>query len=225
MAISVIALNTSIAQKAKFVTSEDSLSYALGVANYGYYVKDSINVNARMFAKGMTDAAGSKAVMSDSLATEFIMTYLQKRETAMRLKEYAAQIEAGKKYLAENAGKEGVITLPSGLQYRIITKGDGAKPGPEDIVVVHYTGTTISGDKFDSSLDRNEPARFRVNNVIKGWVEGLQQMNAGSKFMLYIPSDLAYGERGAGGVIKPYETLVFEVELLEVIKEGEEERQ
>jgi FKBP-type peptidyl-prolyl cis-trans isomerase len=144
---------------------------------------------------------------------------MQRRERERLLAEYRTQIEAAENFLAANGKTEGVNTLPSGLQYKVVTAGTGAAPGPEDVVKVHYTGTTIDGTKFDSSYDRGEPASFRVSNVIRGWVEGLQLMQEGSKFMLYIPSDLAYGERGAGNVIKPFETLIFEVELIEVIKE------
>ncbi len=219
VAISAMTILSATAQKSKFATSEDSLSYALGVANYKYYVADSINISTKMFTKGMTDASKDKALMNDTAASAFIVTYMQRRQNALLMAEYSQQIEAAKTWLNENGRKEGVVTLPSGLQYMIVTRGTGAIPGPEDIVKVHYTGTTIDGTKFDSSHDRGEPAQFRVNNVIRGWVEGLQLMQEGTKMMLYIPNDLAYGERGAGNIIKPFETLIFEVELIEVIKE------
>jgi FKBP-type peptidyl-prolyl cis-trans isomerase FklB len=219
MAITAMTLLPATGQKSKLVTPEDSLSYALGVANYKYYIADSINISTKMFTKGMTDASKDKALMNDTTASAFIVKYMQRRERERLMIEYAPQIEAGRKFLSENGKAEGVVTLPSGLQYKVITQGTGATPGPEDIVKVQYTGTTISGTKFDSSYDRGEPASFRVSNVIRGWVEGLQLMQEGSKYMLYIPSDLAYGERGAGSIIKPFETLVFEVELLEIIKE------
>jgi FKBP-type peptidyl-prolyl cis-trans isomerase FklB len=219
MGFAAIAVLPASGQKAKFATSVDSLSYALGVANYKYYIADSININTKMFTKGMTDASKDKALMTDTTASAYIVSYMQRREKERLMVEYGAQIEAGKKFLAENGKAEGVVTLPSGLQYKIITPGSGATPGPDDIVKVQYTGTTINGAKFDSSYDRGEAASFRVSNVIRGWVEGLQLMQEGSKFMLYVPSDLAYGERGAGNVIKPFETLIFEVELLEIIKE------
>jgi FKBP-type peptidyl-prolyl cis-trans isomerase len=217
--ISAITALTATGQKAKLATSEDSLSYALGVANYKYYVSDSININTKLFGKAMTDASKEKSLMNDTTASAFIVSYMQKRERVRLKAKYGDQIEAGSSWLAENGGKEGVMTTPSGLQYKIITQGTGATPGPEDIVKVHYIGTTIDGTKFDSSYDRGEPARFRVSNVIRGWVEGLQLMQEGTKMMLYIPYDLAYGERGAGNIIKPFENLIFEVELLEVIKE------
>jgi len=219
MAIAAITLVPATAQKSKLATSDDSLSYALGVANYMYYVGDSISINTKMFSKGMTDASKDKSVMNDTTASAFIVNYMQRREKARLMAQYGQQIEAAKKWLSDNAAREGVVTTPSGLQYKIVKEGTGKTPGPEDIVTVHYTGNTIDGNKFDSSYDRGEPAQFRVSNVIRGWVEGLQLMKEGSQFMLYIPYDLAYGERGAGNVIKPFETLIFDVELLEVIKE------
>ena len=209
----------SAAQKSKLATSEDSLSYALGVANYEYYVGDSIDINAKMFSKGMTDASKDKAFMNDTTASAYIVSYMQRRERVRLVAENGPRIEEAKLWLSENARKEGVVTLPGGLQYKVLTEGTGATPGPDDVVKVQYTGTTINGTKFDSSYDRGEPAQFRVSNVIQGWVEGLQLMKEGSKYMFYIPADLAYGERGAGNIIKPFETLVFEVELIEVIKE------
>src|SRR5665648_163635 len=218
-ALTALTLMPLSAQKSKLLSSEDSLSYALGVANYKYYQADSIQINTKLFSRGMTDAARDNMLMNDTTASSFIVSYMGRREKARMEAEYKSQIEAGKKFLTENSKKEGVVTLPSGLQYKAITTGSGPLPGPEDMVRVHYTGTTINGTKFDSSYDRGEPASFRVSNVIRGWVEGLQLMPVGSKFMLYIPSDLAYVERGAGSIIKPFETLIFEVELLEIIKE------
>jgi len=219
MAVVNLAIMPATGQKSKLAGAEDSLSYALGVANYKYYAGDSININTKLFSKGMTDASKDKAIMNDTAASAFIVTYMQRREKARLMAEYGQQIEAARSWLAENASKDGVITTPSGLQYKVLEAGTGQTPGPEDIVRVHYTGKTIDGSKFDSSYDRGEPAQFRVSAVIRGWNEGLQLMKEGSKVMLYIPYDLAYGERGAGNVIKPFETLIFEVELLGVTKE------
>ena len=219
MSLAAIVVLPATGQKSKFASTEDSLSYALGVANYMYYAGDSININTKMFSKGMSDASKERALMNDTAASAFIVSYMQRREKARLMAEYSQRIEAAKAWLADNAMKEGVITSPSGLQYKVLQEGTGATPGPEDIVKVHYTGKTIEGNKFDSSYDRGEPAQFRVSNVIRGWVEGLQLMKEGSRMMLYIPYDLAYGERGAGNIIKPFETLIFEVELFEVIKE------
>lgn len=124
----------------------------------------------------------------------------------------------GDKFLAENARKEGVKSTPSGLQYIVITEGEGDTPTSTDIVKVHYTGTLIDGRVFDSSVSRGVPAQFGVNQVIPGWTEALQMMKVGSKYKLFLPSDIAYGERGAGEMIQPNSTLIFEVELLDIIK-------
>ncbi len=124
--------------------------------------------------------------------------------------------EEGKKFLEENAKREGVMVTPSGLQYKVITEGFGTKPKATETVVVHYRGTTIDGKEFDSSYKRNEPISFPLNGVIAGWTEGLQLMKTGAKYEFYIPYNLAYGERGAGAVIPPYATLIFEVELIQV---------
>lgn len=217
--ISFTLTTTVNAQKVRLDTAEDSLSYALGVANYKYYLKDSVMINIKAFNKGMSDASKEKAIMDETVASELVMNYMQALESKKLQKSYKAQIDAGEKFLAENAKKEGVVVTSSGLQYKVINAGSGEKPGTESVVKVHYTGTSIDGKKFDSSYDRNEPATFRIGNIIKGWQEGLQLMSAGSKYMLYIPSHLAYGERGAGNIIKPFETLVFEVELIEIVKE------
>ena len=128
----------------------------------------------------------------------------------------------GKAFLEENAKKEGVKTLPSGLQYRVIQEGSGATPGATDTVTVNYRGTLIDGTEFDSSYSRGKPATFRADRVIRGWTEALQMMKEGAKWELFIPPDLAYGERGAGGKIGPNSTLVFEVELVSVGKNGTE---
>ena len=131
---------------------------------------------------------------------------------------YKDMIAQGDSFLQKNKDAEGVIVTPSGLQYKVVKMGTGPKPTTEDIVRVHYTGSLIDGTEFDSSVG-GEPAEFMVNGVIPGWVEALQLMPVGSKFMLYLPSDLAYGGNGAGDVIKPYSTLIFEVELLDIVKE------
>ena len=125
-------------------------------------------------------------------------------------------LEKGKAFLQENAGKEGVQSTPSGLQYKVLTPGEGKSPKATDTVLVHYRGTTIDGNEFDSSYKRREPIEFPLNGVIRGWTEGVQLMKEGSKFEFYIPSELAYGSRGAGRDIGPNETLIFEVELLKV---------
>ena len=131
-------------------------------------------------------------------------------------KKFAVNVAEGSKFLTENSKKAGVVTLPSGLQYEVISSGTGIKPKATDEVTVHYKGTLLNGKQFDSSYDRGEPATFMLNQVIPGWTEGLQQMPAGSKYRFFIPYALAYGERGAGPDITPFSTLIFEVELVSV---------
>ena len=138
----------------------------------------------------------------------------EQRQTTSR--DAAVNQAAGEIFFEENANRDGVVTLPSGVQYRIITDGDGPKPSATDNVLVHYTGKLLDGTVFDSSVERGSPATLRLNQVIKGWQEGLQLMEVGSKYELFIPSHLAYGRKGSGGKIKPNQSLIFEVELLEI---------
>jgi FKBP-type peptidyl-prolyl cis-trans isomerase len=146
------------------------------------------------------------------------MMKLQEKKMAEERAKGEENRMAGEKWLAENGKREGVVTTPSGLQYEVVTLGTGPKPAATDKVKVHYTGTLIDGSKFDSSVDRGEPATFGVNQVIPGWVEGIQLMPTGSKFKFFIPSDLGYGPTGAGDKIPGNSTLIFDVELLEIVK-------
>lgn len=221
LVVSTAIIASSCTQKGitatKVKSPEDSLAYALGIASYFYYQGDSINIDPVLFAKGMIDSKNKKNSLDETSAQGFIMMYMQKRQAEQMKKMYGKNIEEGEKFLAENKKREGVSETPSGLQYEVITMGTGAKPGPEDKVRVHYTGTLLDSTKFDSSVDRGQPAEFGVNQVIKGWQEAIQLMPVGSKFKFYIPYELAYGESGTGP-IPPYSTLVFEVELLDIIK-------
>ena len=168
----------------------------------------------------MTDASKDKALMNDTAASAFIVKYMQKREREKLMVQYAPQIEAGQKFLSENGKAEGVVTLPSGLQISWRYPGHLKRHRvPKILLRYNIQAQPSAALNLNSSYDRGEPTSFRVSNVIRGWVEGLQLMQEGSKYMLYIPTDLAYGERGAGSIIKPFETLIFEVELLEIIKE------
>ena len=160
----------------------------------------------------------NKGVMSKEEARAFTQTSMDAIKEKANAEKYADNKAAGEKFLAENKAKEGVVTTPSGLQYKIITKGNGAIPADSSKVKVNYKGTLIDGTEFDSSYKRNEPATFRANQVIKGWTEALTMMPVGSKWELYIPYDLVYGTRETGGQIKPYSTLIFEVELLGIEK-------
>ncbi len=216
---------TSSVTGQKLKTNVDSLSYAFGIVNYNALKSDSLDLNAMVVAKAMLDGKEGKATMTDEEARTYIMTFINAREKVKMAKlaeankvNFKDYIEQNEKFLAENKGKTGVTTTESGLQYEVVKMGNGPKPTSESTVKVHYTGTLIDGTEFDSSIKRNEPAQFPVSGVIAGWTEALQLMPVGSKFKLYIPQNLAYGENGAGDVIKPYSTLIFDVELLEIIK-------
>ncbi len=202
----------------KLKSAEDSLAYAIGIANYFYFMSDSLQIDPVLFAKGMIDAENEKNTLDEQSAQGYVMTYMQKRQADQMKKAYGKNIDEGEKFLAENKKRDGVQETSSGLQYEVITMGTGVKPGPQDVVKVHYTGMLIDSTKFDSSVDRGEPAQFGVNQVITGWQEGIQLMPVGSKFKFYIPYELGYGEQGTGP-IPPYSTLLFEVELLEIVKE------
>jgi FKBP-type peptidyl-prolyl cis-trans isomerase FklB len=198
-------------------TEIDSVSYSLGV-NIGSNLKkqgfDSLNVE--MFSKALKDIYTNGAVKIDEKQAEAIlMEYFQ----TLQSKKQEGNVKAGEKFLEENKKKPGVITTASGLQYTILKEGNGPKPTPTDMVTTHYHGTLIDGTVFDSSVDRGQPATFPVNGVIPGWVEALPMMSVGSKWRLFIPSNLAYGERGAGKDIGPNSTLIFDVELISIGKQ------
>jgi FKBP-type peptidyl-prolyl cis-trans isomerase FklB len=221
LAVATAFIATSCTQSGitgtKVKSDEDSLAYALGIASYFYYQGDSIDINPVLFAKGMIDSKNAKNTLDETTAQGFIMSYMQKRQAEQMKAMYGKNIDEGEKFLAENKAREGVTETVSGLQYEVITMGTGEKPAAEQTVKVHYTGTLLDGTKFDSSVDRGEPAEFGVNQVIPGWQEAIQLMPVGSKFKFYIPFELAYGEAGTGP-IPPYSTLIFEVELLEIVK-------
>ncbi|MCT4603130.1 MAG: FKBP-type peptidyl-prolyl cis-trans isomerase [Marinifilum sp.] len=197
----------------------DSVSYSIGV-NFGANLKKS---NITEFNEAAILAGIHAVINDDSLkialheSGNVINTYIRDLQAKIGEENTAK----GEKFLSDNAKKEGVVTTESGLQYRVITEGTGEKPVATDQVKVHYRGTTIDGKEFDSSFKRNQPATFAANRVIKGWTEALQLMPVGSKYELFIPAKLAYGPRGAGGDIGPNETLIFEVELLEIVKAEE----
>lgn len=193
----------------------DKLSYALGLV-IGHNLKEMgvDNLNGADFAQAVADVlAGKATAMTNAEAQQIVATYMQEKEAE---KGKAAR-EAGEKFLVENAKKEGVVVLPSGLQYVVLTEGSGRKPSATDNVKCHYEGRLTDGTVFDSSYRRGEPAVFPLNGVIAGWTEGVQLMGEGAKFRFFIPYNLAYGERGAGGSIPPYAALVFDVELIEVM--------
>jgi FKBP-type peptidyl-prolyl cis-trans isomerase len=201
-------------------TQEDKFSYAIGMKMGANFKKQSVPVDANILARGVKDAlAGGTTLLTDEEAQAAIMEVQKQMQAKQqeKLKEAGdANKKEGEAFLAANKGKEGVVTLPSGLQYKILKEGAGPKPTASDSVVCNYRGTLINGAEFDSSYKRGQPATFPVSGVIKGWTEALQLMAVGSKWQLFIPSELAYGERGAGADIGPSSTLIFEVELLSI---------
>ncbi|MBF8779418.1 FKBP-type peptidyl-prolyl cis-trans isomerase [Pseudomonas fulva] len=198
-------------------TDESRVSYGIG-RQLGGQLRDNPppGVSLDAILAGLTDAfqgQDSRVSESDLSASFKAIREIMQAEAAAKAEAAAA---AGKQYLAENAKREGIVTLPSGLQYEVLASGEGTKPGREDSVRTHYHGTLIDGTVFDSSYDRGQPIEFPVSGVIAGWTEALQLMNAGSKWRLHVPSELAYGAQGAGS-IPPHSVLVFDVELLDVL--------
>lgn len=192
------------------------ISYALGI-NIGKSLKNSgiKNIDATNFAKGMNDVLSGNALdIPESDARALLNDYFKNLQEERMQKNKTE----GKQFLEENSKKEGVILTESGLQYQILTEGNGEIPKATDRVKVHYHGTLINGEVFDSSVQRGEPAVFGVTQVISGWVEALQLMPVGSKWRLFIPHKLAYGAQGAGEMIQPFSTLIFDVELIEIVK-------
>ena len=199
----------------------DKLSYALGIGIGSQLAgMGAKELNIDDFAQAIKDViSGSELKVDNAEAQTLVQNFFQEQE----VKQQAAAAEAGKAakaageaFLAENGKKDGVVTLPSGLQYQVLKEGNGKKPSATDQVVCHYEGTLIDGTVFDSSYQRNQPATFGLNQVIAGWTEGVQLMQEGAKYRFFIPYNLAYGERGAGAQIPPFAALVFDVELIEV---------
>jgi len=201
-------------------TDKDKNSYALGM-NIGKGLhRDSVDIDPAILLRGLKDAmAGGKTLLSDQEAQAALMalqTEMRKKQMELRQQASETNKKEGDAFLAENKTKDGVVALPSGLQYKILKDGDGPKPTAEDSVICNYRGTLLNGTEFDSSYKHGQPATFGVRQVIKGWTEALQLMPVGSKWQLFVPPDLAYGDRGAGATIGPNSTLVFEVELVSI---------
>ncbi len=210
------------AQEQPTMDAKEKLSYSLGVDIGKTFKQQGIEVDPEVFARAFRAAySGGAVALSDQEVRDTLQAF-QKEMAAKQQERRKAQAETNKKaseaFLAENKGKPGVVTLPSGLQYKVIKEGSGPMPKATDTVSVHYRGTLTDGTEFDSSISRGQPATFEVGGVIKGWGEALQLMKVGSKWQLFIPPQLAYGERGAGRLIGPESALVFEVELLEIVK-------
>lgn len=207
---------------------KEKVSYSIGL-NIGRNVggdlkKQSIDIDPKILAKGFQDAlAGAKPLLTDQEIQETMATF-QKEMMAKQAEIAKKNKERGEAFLAENKKKEGVKTLPSGLQYKVIKAGTGKKPKLGDTVTTNYRGTLMDGTEFDSSYKRGQPATFPVSGVVPGWTEALQLMEEGAKWQLFIPPNLAYGERGAGGVIGPNETLIFEIELISIQEKKENQK-
>jgi len=207
-------------EKLELKDQKDKESYSLGY-QFGQNLKaQDVEINLDVYISGIRDSLGGKDSLMSQEETRTTLSDLQKRIAAVRQKELKEKAEKNlsesKAFLAENGKKEGIKTLLSGLQYKVLAEGSGKMPKAEDTVTVHYKGTLIDGREFDASYKRGQPATFKVNGVIKGWSEALQLMKEGSKWQLYIPPDLAYGERAMGPQIPPNSALIFEVELISV---------
>ena len=211
-------------EKPEVKGENDRISYSVGYQVGADFKRQGVDLNPDLLVKGVQDAlSGAKPLMSQQEMNKTLVDLKRKVVSAQREEQKKAaekNLADGKKFIEENGKKEGVATLPSGLQYKVIEKGSGASPKKTDTVTVNYKGTLIDGSEFDSSYKRGKPATFRVDGVIAGWTEALQLMKPGAKWKLFIPSNLAYGERGAGAKIPPNATLIFEVELLSVTPSG-----
>lgn len=199
----------------KFTDELEKFSYALGLSISSNLIQSGVKtIEPASFMLALEDIfTGKEPKLAPEQANKILQDFMEKQQNGQGKE----NLEEGLKFLAENREKEGVVETASGLQYKVLEDGDGEKPSPSDQVKCHYHGTLIDGTVFDSSVQRGEPATFPVNGVIQGWVEALQMMSTGSKWRLFVPSDLAYGERGAGGAIGPNSTLIFDVELLEIV--------
>jgi FKBP-type peptidyl-prolyl cis-trans isomerase FklB len=219
-AVSALALGCGqqAAGGGKLATSDDSVSYILGYKMGENLKQQSVPVKPDLIFRGLKEGmAGSAAMFSDSVMQSTMMAFQVRMMGIQRQKDSAAGLEnktAGEKFLADNKGKDGVKTTPSGLQYKVVKEGTGPRPSKTSTVTVHYKGMLLDGKEFDSSYKRGQPATFPLNQVIPGWTEGVAMMNAGSKYEFWIPGDLAYGPQGSPPTIPPNATLHFEVELI-----------
>jgi FKBP-type peptidyl-prolyl cis-trans isomerase FklB len=220
LAVAILASPVCAEEQSVLKTEKDKVNYGIGVSLGKNFKQQGIDVDVDLVVKGLRDElSGTKLLLPEAELSDTMQKFQaelrQKRAQSRKMAAEDARKE-GEAFLAENKKKEGVVTQPSGLQYRILKKGAGKKPKPADTVSVHYRGTLINGTEFDSSHRTGEPATLKVNGVIPGWQEALKLMPVGSKWQLFVPPPLAYGERGAGKDIGPNATLIFEVELLAI---------
>ncbi len=213
------AVNVTAADKPDLKDPKQKASYAIGTDIGASFKKQELDIDVQALAAGIIDSFAGKAALTDAEIKETLTAFRTAMMGKMEAKAKVAgekNIKDGEAFLADNAKKEGVKTTASGLQYKVLKTGKGKTPKATDTVKTHYHGRLIDGTVFDSSVDRGEPVSFPVNQVIPGWTEALQLMKEGDKWQLYIPSKLAYGERGAGGKIGPNSTLIFDVELISI---------
>ncbi len=216
-AIAALALlTTSLGSLAEtsLESDKEKLSYSMGVFFGQTVSRQDIDVDIPAFMQAVEDVLSEKELRMNMDDMQQILSAYQQQEQQQRAQKANNNLEEGQQYLSENKSRDGVIELDSGLQYKVITAGEGPTPTAEDTVVVHYKGTLLDGTEFDSSYARGEPAELGVNRVIQGWQEALQLMKVGAKWQIAVPSELAYGSRGAGSVIGPNSTLLFDIELL-----------
>jgi FKBP-type peptidyl-prolyl cis-trans isomerase FklB len=207
-----------LAEGEALITELQRLSYALGYVTGRQMQMRDIEVDPQVFARGLTTGmTGEEGALTDQQIQE-TLTRLDQQMQMRQMQRFHEQAQRGQAFLEENRQREGVEVTESGLQFEVVEAGDGESPGPQDLVRVHYRGTLTDGTQFDSSYDRGEPAEFRVNEVIAGWTEALQKMRPGATFRLVIPPNLAYGERSPSPLIPPNAVLVFDVELLDVVR-------
>ena len=219
LALGFVANSGICQEKPDLKDAKQRLSYSIGADIGGNFKRQEIDVDPKVLAIGLADALAGKTALTEAEIRETLtkfQTEMRGKMEAKRKTDGEKNLKDGEAFLAANAKKEGVKTLPSGLQYKVLKSGSGKTPKATDTVKTHYHGTLIDGSVFDSSVERGEPVEFPVNGVIPGWTEALQLMKEGDKWQLFVPAKLAYGERGAGGKIGPNSTLIFEVELLSI---------
>ena len=221
--VGLIGCSPAGEKNVKLETPNDKISYAIGLSVGKNLTRDSITISPDAFLRGVMDAGADSAarLMTDEQVQSTMMAFqdsMRRKQEAQARVAGEEQMTKGAAFLAENGKKPGVVTLPSGLQYKVITEGKGKSPTASSTVTTHYRGRLIDGKEFDSSYKRGQPAQFALTGVIRGWTEALQLMKEGSKWELYVPPDLAWGASGSGGVIPPNATVIFEVELISVDK-------
>lgn len=227
LGLALLALPAAAQDTPVFKTPKDKFSYALGMEIGSGFRKQALDLDPESLGKGLADAfSGGRTLLTEDEMRAVLNSAQEeyrKKQVALRAEKAQTALKEGEAFLAANKSKEGVVTLPSGLQYKILKAGTGEKPEFNETVVCNYRGTLIDGTEFDSSAKHDGPATFPLRGVIKGWTEALQLMPVGSKWQLFVPSQLAYGENGYGQVIPPNSTLIFEVELLAIKEKDKDE--